>query len=494
MKYIILKRPWCLLVFILLFAFGGKTLAQTVFKGQLYVNQERFTRQGEMLRVQLRFSYSDDVLNTGETLNVTPVLKDGKRMKMLSSVVISGRERAKYENRQDYLANRTRTNIAVVTADKKHGSRYFLYDTTIPYSDWMKNASLYVESEERDWSKTPHIYEDLLYAKLNIKDVESNTGDVSYKAKTHSFKSDWVQFQDPTLQACRVIEVEGTIPLNDELKIGKMSSKRFNRAVMEQIDKGLAPSLQIPGTSLKSLEIVGYGAPCGNYKSNENKSVQRAYSLKKYLMGNHPMGADGLLVTWVAEDWDTITTLVSQSQMKLKSAALDIIKTVPIVKGREDELRMLGDGAPYSFMRHYVFPKAERVHFYAKFEQSDEGPIDKFNDGEQNVSLRSMYATAQEFQVGSREFNDIIDLMARLFPNNAVANINAAGVALMRGELSLAEKYLSKWQTDARAYNNLGLLCLQQGDFAKAEVYLQMAESVGVSQATSALSYLRNLE
>lgn len=493
MKDIILKRPWCL-AFVLLFVFGGKTLAQTVFKGQLYVNQEHFTRQGEMLRVQLRFSYSDDVLNTGETLNVTPVLKDGKKMKMLSSVVISGRERAQYENRQDCLANRLRTNIAVVTADKKHGSRYFIYDTTIPYSDWMKNASLYVESEERGWGKTPHVYEDLLYAKLNIKDMVSSEDDAPHKTKTAAVKSDWVQFQNPILQDVKVMSVEGVIPLNDELKIGKMGMKRFNRAVMEQITKKLAPSLQIPGTSLKNLEVVGYGAPCGNYKSNESKSVQRAYSLKKYLMENQSMGADEVIVTWVSEDWDTITTLLSQSQMKLKTAALDIIKTVPVVKGREDELRMLGDGAPYSFMKHYVFPKAERVHFLAKFEQLSEGQIANFNDGEQNVSLRSMYATAQEFQVGSREFNDIVDLMARLFPSNAIANINAAGVALMRDDLQLAEKYLSRWKTDSRAYNNLGLLYLQQGDLAKAEVYLQMAEAAGVKEATNVLSYLNNMK
>jgi len=31
------------------------------------------------------------------------------------------------------------------------------------------------------------------------------------------------------------------------------------------------------------------------------------------------------------------------------------------------------------------------------------------------------------------------------------------------------------------------------GDFAKAEVYLQMAQAAGVPQATNALNYLRNV-
>ena len=59
-----------------------------------------------------------------------------------------------------------------------------------------------------------------------------------------------------------------------------------------------------------------------------------------------------------------------------------------------------------------------------------------------------MFATAKSFKVGSREYNDLVDLMARLFPDNAEANIDAAGVALLRGDLKLAAKYLKSWQTD----------------------------------------------
>ena len=104
-----------------------------------------------------------------------------------------------------------------------------------------------------------------------------------------------------------------------------------------------------------------------------------------------------------------------------------------------------------------------------------------------------MFATAKSFKVGSREYNDLVDLMARLFPDNAEANIDAAGVALLRGDLKLAAKYLKSWQTDSRAYCNLGVLNMLQGDFQKAEVYLQMAEAAGVKEATSALNYLHNV-
>ena len=78
-------------------AMGTGAFAQTAYKGQLYVNNEKFCLQGEVLRVQLRVSYDDDILNSGETLNFTPVLKSGNKIKALSSVVVNGKERGKYE-------------------------------------------------------------------------------------------------------------------------------------------------------------------------------------------------------------------------------------------------------------------------------------------------------------------------------------------------------------------------------------------------------------
>lgn len=244
---------------------------------------------------------------------------------------------------------------------------------------------------------------------------------------------------------------------------------------------------------MRNLQIVGYGAPKGNYKSNEKNCSDRSLCLKNFLMKNRVLGSDGLTVTWIPEDWDSIYTMVGKSQMKLRNAVLDIIKTVPVVKGREDEIKTIGDGAPYSYMQHYIFPNVERIKYFVTLERHAGEATGTVNNDAHTVSLNNMFATAKSFKVGSREYNDLVDLMARLFPDNAEANIDAAGVALLRGDLKLAAQYLKSWQTDSRAYCNLGVLNMLQGDFQKAEVYLQMAEAAGVKEATSALNYLHNV-
>ncbi len=472
-----------------LLALCGSGFAQTAYKGQLYINNERFNLQGDLLRVQLYVSYNDDILNTGETLNFTPVLKNGRHMKALSSVVVRGTERGKYENRADAFSGRIRNNVAVVTADKRHGTRYFVYDTTIPYSDWMGTAALYVESEERGWGKRPHVYEDKVFSSINISRHAASTPDEKPESNAVA-RAEWIRFLNPAQAMSTQVEVSGTIKLNDRRHLSRLRGKDFNRAIFEEINTDLMSQLTVPGTTVRNLQIVGYGAPCGDYRTNEIAASERALNLKKYLMNNRLLGSDGLTVTWVAEDWDSIASLVDKSQLKLKSAVLDIIRTVSVVGGREQEIRLLADGAPYSFLKNAIFPDVERVKYTAILDRSGGDTQTTVNGDDSTVSLDNMFITAQGFKVGSREYNDLIDLMARLFPDNAEASIDAAGVALMRGDLSLADSYLRPWKTDPRAYCNMGVLNMLRGDYAKAEVYLQMAEASGVKEATKALGYL----
>ena len=473
--------------------------AQTAYKGQLYVNEERFTLQGSLLRVELRVSYDDDILNAGETLNFTPVLKNGYQVQSLSSVVVNGKERGKYEKRKEKFQNRQRSNIPVVTRDKRHGSHYFVYDTTIPYSEWMHEAALYIESEERGWGKKPHVYEDKLFDRIIISNQPHSTfDDTTQGSALHgtAATTDWVQFLDPSVPRNSELTITGVIPLTDSRKLMSLNEEKFNRAIFDELMKSFETQLQVPGTTIKALNIVGYSAPIGNYKRNEIRSASRALSLKQHLMRNHATGADALTVTWVPEDWDSIYTIVGNSTMKLRAAVMDIIRTVDITRGREDELQMLGDGAPYSYMENYIFPEVCRLKYTATLSRRAAdlatGTL-VLKSNPETMTINELYAVALNFKPGSREFNDIIDLSARLFPDNAEANIDAAGVALLRGNVSEADKYLSAWRTDPRAYNNLGVMYMLNGDFAKAEVYLQMAQAQGVPQATNALNYLRNV-
>ena len=101
-------------------------------------------------------------------------------------------------------------------------------------------------------------------------------------------------------------------------------------------------------------------------------------------------------------------------------------------------------------------------------------------------SVADFCRLAEAHAVGSAEFNDLMDLAGRLYPDSPVACINAAGVALLRRDTERARKYLPE------AGCNMGILCLLEGDRGKAEVYLSLAQAGGSVPAGRALRFLQS--
>lgn len=77
------------------------------------------------------------------------------------------------------------------------------------------------------------------------------------------------------------------------------------------------------------------------------------------------------------------------------------------------------------------------------------------------------------------------------FSRTAGGQYQRRGGALSKKELSKARGYLERFATLPIAYNNMGILCLLEGNRDKAEVYLTMAATTGVEQAVKALGKLK---
>lgn len=474
--------------------------AQVAFKGQLHVSDAQFSVQGSLLRVQMRVSYGKDLLNRGETLNFTPVLKTSTRQQALSSVVITGKGRN---------TGRQRGNIPVVRSDGKSRTYYFDYDTTVPYSDWMRGASLYVESEERSARGKGYTYEDCVIPDLTIhSEAAGNVADntlTSAEAASRNeaqipaarssaspfapqcARAEWIQILDPGERKTDEIHFDGKIALADSRHIGSMTTGSFNKTVLDEILKRLGGELQIEGTSIASMTVIGYGAPIGNYRQNETRSAARAYELKRYLMSGKRVLPNQVNVSWITEDWDSITTLIDNSELRFRNAALDIIRNVDVSSGREEQLQMLGSGLLYRNLKDQVFPQVCRLYYEVTLRRENTAGV---VPSSRSVTLGQLFATAQHFQKGSDDFNDLMDMSARLFPASADACINAAGVALLKGDTEKAERYLTGKEADSRAYNNIGVMYLLKGDMAKAETYLRMASKLGVPEAGAAMRAL----
>jgi hypothetical protein len=471
--------------------------AQLAYKGQLYINDERFYRDGSLLHVYMRVSYSRNAIGTGEQLTFTPVIKTGDNEYRMSSVVINGDKREIAEHRKDILSRRQRLNTPVVVKDNHKGTRYFVYDTSIPYAQWMENSELYVESEECNCNgHRAHVYEDRLLANIPVNNGPQQIADQSVVNESQTARYDvskWVQFLTPPTEDGRDFNRTGVIEWNGKQDMSKMGENNQNKYICNMLDSKVKEILEQYGTTLSGVVVTGYGSPIGNFSKNEKESMERALSLKRYLMRNLVTNKNELNVSWVSEDWDSIASLVTKSHMALREAVLDIIKTVKVVDGREHVIENLDGGVPYGYMNEHIFPEVKRITYTLTFNHKnmDVGAAKlMLKRKPENMTLEDFYTVADSYEQGTREFNDIIDLSARLFPDSPEANINASAVAMLRGDTKLARKYITRWQTDPRAYENMGVLNLMEGNRDKAEVYLKMAQAGGVDQATTVINAL----
>lgn len=454
----------------------GSAQAQTVYKNQVMVTDQQFKVEGSLLRVTMRVSYDADMLKSGDIVNFTPVLKNNTYQQPLASAVINGRERGHYEDRRARLTAVERKNMPVVKRSNRFKS-YFDYEATIPYIQWMNDASLYVETEECGWKRGSRKYEDKVLDLITIEGMPSKHFISHLSSSIGAAPMDWIPFIEPTaLTLGKEQVVKGQVQLADNRQMAQMKDHEFLAAVYVFLKNNLAQA----GGMVSNLALHMYGAPIGNYQRNEQRCAQRAQMLKEFLLKQNV--ASSISVAWTAEDWQSIMRITqADATIPLRSAALDVIQSVTVENGREHQLQALQGGHTYAVMKKQVFPRVQRIEYTATIQHMAS------STSTDAVNLRSLYQTAATFARGSKEYNELIEMAAQLYPDNAVAAINAAGVALMRGEKDKAEKYLSNWLTDPLAYNHLGVLYLLKGEQARAEVYLKKAAEMGVDEAAKML-------
>lgn len=420
--------------------------AQEFYRGEMFVTGQQFSLADGRLNIDLSVDFEGLRMPSDESLTVTPVLISGENEQALPAVLINGTEKQKvYQRQQEFTGNGRPSPIpAVVIRNDARMARSFRYRVAVPYQEWMKDALLLIRSQEcACHGRQGSIYEDKIADRLNLPKVRTSVWDTDTDRKYLT----WVNFIEPAPDKDTLHAVTGSIPYfgkeqrdKRERPLGELSVTKQNFEIYHRMRNALQDIRREAGTKLVKVKITGYGAPVGNLQKNEVDALVRSLKLKDYLRENRLTAGTPLEVTWISEDWDSIAALVKQSDMMFREATLDLIGNVDIDKGRERMLMRLADGS---------YPQ------------------------------------------GSTEYNDVLDLAARLFPDSPEANINAAAVALTKGETAKARRYLERFATLPMAYNNMGILCLQEGNRDKAEVYLTMAAAAGVKQADKALKELK---
>ena len=304
-------------------------------------------------------------------------------------------------------------------------------------------------------------------------------------------ESAWIHFLDPVtvVDACQTFS--GTVSLADGQK---NSGSQLYVAIADDIQRQLS---RFPSQTVGAVDVIFYDTPSGSTRSSRSGRGGRGSRSKSRSDNSRPMsglretlmdrvGAENVMLTIIPEDWEGIARVTQeQPDIRLKQAALDIMRHVGIQDGREDQLKALAGGDTWRQLQQQVFPRVRRVEYKVSMQNRPAAA-----DGTA-VTLEGLYATARGLQKNSEDYYDIIDLAARLFPGSVEAAVNAAGVALLRGDMQKAAGYLQPLQKDSRANLHLGVMYLLKGDATRSEVHLRLADAQGIPEAAAALRALK---
>ena len=358
----------------LLFATCGFCPGQEFYRGELFVTGQHFSQTDGHLTVELSVDFENLQMPSDESLTVTPVLKSGEYEQELPSVLINGAEKQKVYQRSQALSAgkrngkaRTSPIPAVVIRDDLAVSRAFTYKVSVPYEEWMEWAVLLLRSQEcACHGRKGDIYEDKIADGIRLPKMKTSPLDADTDAGFLSL----VNFIQPAPDRDTLHCITGFIPYfepeserKDGKQLGELSEEKQNFEIYYRLRNALRDVRRETGAELSKVSVTGYGAPVGNLKKNEANALIRALKLKEYLRENRLAGRTLLEVNWISEDWDSITSLVRESDMMLRDATLDLIDNVEVAKGRERMLMSLADGKPYKYLVEKVFPAVMRVGY-----------------------------------------------------------------------------------------------------------------------------------
>ena len=251
-----------------------------------------------------------------------------------------------------------------------------------------------------------------------------------------------------------------------------------NRKEIDKIDRILSPLSNNRFSTFERIQVRGYSSPNGPYGENERLAQARSRLFAGYILDAYDLPRHRIEVSSVAEDWEGLKELLQQTQPPYADAVLRIIRKYGIFNDREKQLMDLQGGMPYKDMLRRFFPKLRRIEVVVEYNINE---IDHQDASEliythpDLLSLEEMYETARYYRPGTDQYREIYEIAAYHFPDDVVANINAASAVMLTGDLISAWEYLRKAEADPRAWNNIGVLTLMEGNPEGAAVWFRKA-------------------
>lgn len=148
-----------------------------------------------------------------------------------------------------------------------------------------------------------------------------------------------------------------------------IKSSDMNSLELSDLDAFIRSALSDSMTYVRRIRMIGYCSIEGDYSQNERLARRRAEGMRSALRDSYPgLSKFPITVSWVPEDWETLSGLLACSDIAERSEALTIIGKVSDVSTRKNNLKKLNGGTPYRQMSEQLFPLLRRVEICVEYD------------------------------------------------------------------------------------------------------------------------------
>ena len=457
--------------------------AQKFLNDMISISDVTLWQQGNSMYVGLNFDMSQLTIGSERSLTLTPLLTDGEHNVALQDIIINGKRRQKAYLR-GLAIEREAPNAIIIPYNKRE---VLNYTQVIPYQPWMANASL-------------QLVENLCgcgnYQEMTAQELISN--DVSTEAKRLSAMSPIVAYIQPAAEVVKLrseqYEAHLDFPVSKAVILPDFMN---NKSELANIHSMFDKIQNDKNLTVTGISIKGFASPEGPLAFNEQLSKKRAEALKNYLSTNEKVPGSLYNVSFGGENWDGLVKALEASSMKDKDTFLSIIQNTTNDVKRKQEIMKVGGGAPYKMMLKDIYPGLRKVdckidYTVVNFDLEQAKIVIKTNP--KYLSLNEMYVVANSYPKGSKDFVDVFDVAVRMYPNDPVANLNSAAVALTKKDLDAALKFMNKASSTTAEYiNNVGVYEFFSGNIDRATAAFTQAAQMGNSAAKQNLAQLQQI-
>lgn len=453
------------------------TAQQKIYKGQIGVSSVELKRQNNRLHVSMQLDMGQLQVDRERALTLTPVLSEGTHRVELPFILVNGTSKHKAYARamaidRDMAGLELPYSVLRAGRDTKE---VLDYSVDVPYESWMHGADL-------------GIVEDLCGCGGHVQEI----GEESLIVPLPYVMQPTVVYMQPREELVKLRNERKEVKL--DFPVGKIKiypDYMGNWAELSDIESFLDEIRKDKNVEVTRVDITGYASPEGTLAHNEWLASERAKALKTYLVSRISLPESIYRVKSGEENWDGLLKLLRTSNMPGKDEVVALIKNVKDINVRKKELKSFDNGIPYRQMLTEYYPKLRKVECFVTYRVrnlSVEEGKELLETNPRYLSLDEMYRIANSYPVGSEDFQKVFEIAVRTYPDDPVANLNAAAVALYRKDMPLAKMYLDKADKGAPEYSNdLGVYYMLTGELDKAKVELTKARQEGVSVASDNL-------